>query len=81
MLFVSEHYARKQSATHERKSAQARALEEHGEYVLPARFDDTELPGLLPTVGYLDLRQVAPLTLVDHILKKLGRLPEVAAGA
>lgn len=81
VLFVSEHYARKQWATHERKSAQARALQEHGEYVLPARFDDTELPGLRPTVGYLDLREVAPLTLVEHILKKLDRLPEAAAEA
>jgi hypothetical protein len=30
----------------------------------PARFDDTELEGLRPTVGYLDLRKIAPETLV-----------------
>jgi hypothetical protein len=40
--------------------------------VLPARFDDTELPGLRPTMGYVHLRQVAPLTLVEFVLKKLG---------
>lgn len=81
VLFVSEHYARKSWTTHERKSAQARALEENGEYVLPVRFDETELPGLLPTLGYLDLREIAPLTLVEHILAKLGRSSDGASEA
>jgi hypothetical protein len=73
LMFISEDYARKAWTTHERRSALARVLEEGGDYVLPARFDDTELPGLRPTTAYLDLRQIAPLTLVDFVLKKLGR--------
>ena len=32
-----------------------RAVRERREYVLPARFDDTPLPGLLPDVSYVDL--------------------------
>lgn len=53
MLFASQHYARKLWSNHERQSAQARGFSEHREYVLPARFDDTPIPGLRPTVGSL----------------------------
>ena len=34
----------------------APSVRERREYVLPARFDDTPLPGLLPDVSYVDLR-------------------------
>ena len=72
VMFISEAYAAKPWARHERRSALARALEEEGEYILPARFDDTELPGLRPTVAYLDLRTIAPETLVEFIAEKLA---------
>jgi hypothetical protein len=72
VMFISEHYARKPWSRHERRSALARALIEEEEYILPARFDDTELAGLPPTVAYLDLTEIAPATLVDHIMMKLG---------
>ncbi len=49
----------------------ARAIEEEGEYVLPARFDDTELSGLPPTTAYLDLNAIAPATLVEFIVEKV----------
>jgi hypothetical protein len=42
VMFASEHYARKVWPNHERQSAQARTLREKREYILPARFDDTE---------------------------------------
>lgn len=72
VMFISEAYAAKPWARHERRSALARALEEEGEYILPARFDDTELPGLRPTVAYLDLSKIAPETLVEFIAEKLS---------
>ncbi len=73
VMFISEHYARKVWPTHERRSAFARALQEKDEeYVLPARFDDTEIPGLPPTVGYIDLRKKTAEELGELILKKLG---------
>ncbi len=81
LLFASTHYARKVWPSHERQSAQARALEEKGEYILPARFDDTEIPGLLPTVGYIDLRTTGPARLADLALAKLGRTPAPKAAA
>lgn len=71
VMFISADYAAKAWTNHERRSALARAIE-HDEYVLPARFDDTELPGLRPTVGYLDLREIAPATLVEFVLRKFG---------
>ncbi|HWC15362.1 MAG TPA: TIR domain-containing protein [Actinomycetota bacterium] len=76
VMFVSEAYARKPWTRHERRSALARALEEESEYILPARFDDTDLDGLPPTIGYLDLQQYAPATLVDFLLEKLGITPK-----
>lgn len=71
VMFISAEYAQKPWARHERRSALARALEED-EYVLPARFDDTELPGLPPTVGYVDLAEFAPDSLTALIAEKLG---------
>jgi hypothetical protein len=71
LMFISADYAEKAWTRHERRSALARAVEED-EYVLPARFDDTELPGFRPTIGYVDLREIAPATLVEFVLTKLG---------
>ncbi len=57
VMFLSEHYARKWLPNHERESDQARVfVEKNREYILPIRLDNTEIPGLLMTVGYLDLR-------------------------
>jgi hypothetical protein len=71
VMFISQAYAAKPWTRHERRSALARALLEEREYLLPARFDDTELPGLRPTIAYLDLRKVAPETLVEHLVKRV----------
>ena len=73
VIFVSEDYAAKVWPNRERESAQARALEERAEYILPARFDDTPIPGLLSTVGYIDLNQTSPSQLSALISKKIGK--------
>lgn len=73
IMFISHHYAAKVWTNHERKSALARAVQEKGEYILPARFDDTEVPGIRHTISYVDLRGKSPSELVEMILKKLGR--------
>src|ERR1017187_7037125 len=56
IVFISKHYKKKLWTNHERQAAQERAFRDHAEYILPARFDDTTLPGLRDTVGYIDLR-------------------------
>lgn len=71
LMFISEDYATKAWARHERRSALARMIEDESDYLLPARFDNTELPGLRPTIAYVDLRQIAPAVLVEFVLKKL----------
>lgn len=71
VMFVSHHYAEKLWTRHERKSAQARAFRESSEYILPARFDNSDLPGLTDTVGYLNLRDFSPAQLAEAIRTKL----------
>jgi hypothetical protein len=71
VMFISRSYAEKTWAKHERESAQARALEEFAEYILPARFDDTVIPGLRRTVGYVSLNDTTPEELADLICQKL----------
>ncbi|MDQ2709185.1 MAG: TIR domain-containing protein [Actinomycetota bacterium] len=72
VLFASEAYARKVWTTHERRSAQARALTSNQEYVLPVRFDNTEIPGLRPTITYVDGLTTRPAKLAELIAAKLG---------
>ena len=74
-MFVSRNYAAKKWTAHERQSAQARALNELGPYLLPVRLDDAELPGLRPTVAYLDARSTSPDRLVAILQQKLGLQP------
>lgn len=72
VLFASAQYADKVWTNHERCSAQARALEENREYILPVRFDDTPIPGLLETIHYVDLSDTSLSELVKFTLEKLG---------
>lgn len=72
VVFASAEYAEKMWTTNERRSAQARAIEENAEYVLPARFDSTEIPGIGSTVGHIDLNEHSPEELSELIVEKLG---------
>jgi len=57
---------------HERRSAQARALKEKGqEYILPIKVDDTELDGMPPTLGYLDVKCYSIEQIAELLIKKL----------
>lgn len=71
VMFISEAYNRKLWTNHERRAAQAKAFQEAQEYILSARFDDTEIPGVLPTVGYVSLKDRTPDDLASLISKKL----------
>jgi hypothetical protein len=72
VMFISQYYARKLWTNHERQAAQSRAFSERREYILPARFDDTEIPGVLPTIGYIDIREMPAEEFARLILQKLG---------
>src|SRR5215212_7755221 len=75
VVFLSENYRKKLWTKHELRSAQARAFAESEEYLLPVRFDDTEIPGIHPTVGYIDLKAVTPAELAAMIKEKVRSLP------
>ncbi len=73
IVFASQHYAKKVWTNHELRAAQARALEEgEQEYILPIKLDDTEIPGLLSTIKYIDARATSVEQIADIVTKKLG---------
>src|SRR5438034_4292145 len=74
VVFVSSDYAQRDWTRLERRSALNRAVRERREYVLPARFDDTPLPGLLSDLVAIDLRRREPTEFAELITAKLSRL-------
>jgi hypothetical protein len=74
VVFVSAEYAARDWTRLERRAALSRAVRERQEYVLPARFDDTPLPGLLSDMVAVDLRDRTPQQFAIMIADKLARL-------
>ena len=72
LVFTSQHYVDKWAQL-QRRVTLARALEQHTEYVLPIRIDDTAVPGLPSTIGYLDLRVHEPDVIADAVVQKLAQ--------
>jgi hypothetical protein len=71
---ISEHYVRKVWTRHEWKSAQERALASvDKEYILPVRVDNTVLPGLPNTIGYLDIQETDVQSIAEIALGLLAR--------
>ncbi len=75
VLFLSKAYAAKAWPKHEKQFALARQLSSGEERVLPVRFDNTEIPGLPPTLSFLDLRVVTPAKLAELIRQKVDQEP------
>jgi formylglycine-generating enzyme required for sulfatase activity len=74
IILASKEYSEKAWPTHERQNAQARALDEKGsQYILPVKLDDTAIPGILPTVGYLDHRVDGVSGICSAFLARVGR--------
>lgn len=71
IIFVSESYIKKAWAKHELKSAQSRAFKQHSEYILPIKLDDTELPGVAETLGYIDARNTSVTEIAGLLIAKL----------
>jgi hypothetical protein len=76
LMFISAAYAAKEFTTLERRSALDRAMREHGEYILPVRIDDTELPGLRPGVAYIHASEYAPASLAQLVVQKIRGAPQ-----
>jgi hypothetical protein len=71
VILISHHYRDKLWTKHELRSAQARAFRESREYILPVALDDTLLPGVPETVGYLKLSEIGTDELVELLCEKL----------
>ncbi len=81
VMFASRAYAQKAWPTHERRAAQERAFQEKGDdYILPIRLDDTKIPGLSTTLGYIEIKigieRIGEL-LVQKIRKERARIVSV----
>ena len=74
VVFISADYAGRDWTRLERRAAFSRAVAEAGVYVLPARFDDSELPGLLPDVVTVDLRRYTPEQFAGLVAEKVAGL-------
>ena len=74
VVFVSAEYAARDWTRLERRAALNKAVRERREYLLPARFDDTPLPGLLSGMVAVDLRTRTPQQFAAMIADKLARL-------
>jgi RES domain-containing protein len=72
MMFISKDYLIKIWTNHERKAALNTALKNGSDYILPVRLDDTKLPGLHDSIGFLDGRRLNPKEVCDRFLKKIG---------
>lgn len=75
VMFISAEYVEKAWPRHERRAMLSRAVRESNEYVLPVRFDDTEVPGLPDGVFYLKAADYSPAQLAAMIAEKLGIKP------
>ncbi|MBO1223641.1 MAG: GNAT family N-acetyltransferase [Candidatus Scalindua sediminis] len=73
VIFLSKDYERKLWTNHELKQAQARAFLQREEYILPIKIDDTEIPGINPTIGYVDIRSKTVEEIADLLMTKLKK--------
>lgn len=69
VMFISKEYAEKAWPNFERQIIQARSMIESG-YLLPVRFDDTNIKGLVSTIKYIDISSVPPERLGELIIQK-----------
>ena len=74
VMFISAAYVEKEWPRHETQLILSRAVMESREYVMPVRFDDTEVPGLTGDVAYLHANDYPPAELAGMIEMKLVSL-------
>lgn len=72
LIFISKEYKEKAYTRHELRSALSRAIEQKDTYLLPARFDDTEIEGIPSSIGYIDISNKTPNDFSEFVIGKLG---------
>lgn len=72
LMFVSEAYVEKKWPNHERRAILSRAAMDSKEYVLPIRFDGTQISGLAEDVNYIVADEHTPAEVAALVSAKLG---------
>lgn len=78
VMFISKEYAERPWTVHESQSAQERMFTDYNnkefqEYILPVLFDNTQIPGIRCTTGYMDANKLTPKELGKIIAQKLDK--------
>lgn len=73
LIIISEVYIKKMWTNHERKFALSAFMTRGDDYVLPLKLDDSNLPSLPKTTGYIDFRQQSVKNICDLLKQKLGK--------
>ncbi len=76
VIFISKEYCKKNWTIFESEAAEERNFfshdfEKYQQYILPVRFDNSEIPGLRNTWGYIDATKVTPEELAKKIAQKI----------
>ena len=73
--FISKEYVEKIWTRLEVKSALERNMHESRpdfqQYILPVRFDDTRVPGIVGSIGHIDARKITPQEIARMIYEKV----------
>ena len=81
IMFISAEYVAKAWTRLERRAAISRQIKDDAEYILPVRFDNSKVPGLLDTMQYLSADHYTPAQLAVEIAKKIGVPPTSGKGS
>lgn len=74
VVFISQYYVQKEWTCYESAAAMVRLLNSNmkqKEYLLPVKFDETKVSGVLSTIGFIDSKKKTPDELGNLIIKKL----------
>ena len=75
VMFISKEYLEKPWTRHERRSALSRMTHEDRAFILPVRFDESQVPGLPADIIYLNASKYTPAVLATVICNKIGINP------
>lgn len=74
VIFISKDYVKKEWTSYESAAAMVRMLNSNLkqiEYILPVKFDETKVPGVLSTIGFINGKRKNPDELGNLIIKKV----------
>jgi len=70
VVFISKAYTDKAWPNFEKRSVLSRSVIQK-DYIWPARFDEVDILGIAPTIGYIDLKNKRPQEFAQIIINKL----------